>query len=65
MINWINSELRISVHQDTMKRVKRQALREKILVKHKPTEGSYPEYIKNYKSVRKRQLNRKMSKRPK
>lgn len=46
-----------------MKRVKRQALKDKILVKHKPTKGSYPDYIKNYKSVRKRQLNRKMSKR--
>ena len=45
--------LRISIHQNTTKRVKRQILREKIFVKRKPTKGSHPDYIKNYKSVRK------------
>lgn len=59
MINWI--ALRISIHQNTMKRVKRQILREKIFVKHKPTKGSHPDYIKNYKSVRKGNRTEEMS----
>lgn len=45
-----------------MKTVRRQALG-KISVKHTANKGLISNHIKNYKSVRKRQLNRKMSNR--